>query len=291
MNTYWRKIFGWSKTRQTLWDECKLAYYYQYIGKWEGYRGDPKRERLQRLSRLKKFIFWKGELIHEVIRNQVSLHSQNRPLLEDGAKKYFVQQVEGAKRDPKSIITEAVNGLTISDDRFEAARSDGLKQLDNFFSLIWPQYGERKLLEYERLNSFQVGGTKVWAQVDLVTQTDGEKIVITDWKTGDEQWIDTDTDEQMGVYILWATDRFGVPLTQVSAEFVFLRTSESKPIVRTREQLDGLKETISIHAQEMLAVRTEADLPPDPAEPRCLECNFATVCPEAKKRLDLDLKK
>lgn len=287
MNTYWRKIFGWSKTRQALWDECRLAYYYHYIGKWEGFPGDPGRERLQRLSKLKKFLFWKGELIHEVIRNQVALHSQNKPLLEDGARKYFVQQVEEIRQHPKSLITEAVNGLTLDDDRFETVRSDGLKQLDNFFSIIWPQYRDRPLLEYEKLNSFQARGTKVWVQVDLVTQIDGEGIVITDWKTGDERWLDSSTDEQMAVYILWAIDHYSIPHSRVSAELVFLRSAESKSIEKSEDSLEELKKSISLRAQKMLSVQNESDFPPNPAERRCLECNFATVCPSGKQSIPL----
>jgi CRISPR/Cas system-associated exonuclease Cas4 (RecB family) len=286
MNTYWRKMFGWSKTRQALWDECKLAYYYQYVGKWEGFPGDPKRERVQRLSKLKKFIFWKGELIHEVIRNQVALHSRNQPFLKEGARKYFIQQVEEIKQNPKSLITEAVNGVTLRDDQFEDASSDGLKQLDNFFNVIWAHYRKRELLEYERLNSFQVGETNVWAQVDLVTQTEG-RIVITDWKTGDERWIDSNVHEQMGVYMLWAIDRFSVPAAQVSAELVFLRSGESHSIEKTQEQLEELKESIADRAKEMLAVQTEADFPPDPEDRKCLECNFATIGPEGKQLIPL----
>jgi len=285
MNTYWREIFGWSKTRQALWDECKRAYYYHYIGKWEGFRGDRKRERLQRLSKLKKFIFWKGELIHEVIRNQVTLFSANKPFLQEGAKKYFVQQVEEVRRHPEGSITEAVNGHIVSDERFEAAQTDGLRQLDNFFGLVWPRYRERRLLEYERLTFFEVRGTKVWVRVDLVTQTDDEKVIITDWKTGDERWMDVESDEQMGVYIMWAIDRFDVPLTQISAEFVFLRSGESLSVIRTQQQLEDLKEAISIRAKEMLAVQTEADFPPSPEERKCYECNFATICPEGKQSI------
>ena len=283
MNTYWRKLFGWSKSRQTLWDDCKLAYYYQYIGKWEGYPGDPERERIQRLSKLKKIIFWKGELIHEVIRNQVALHSQNKPLLEEGARKYFIQQVEEVKLHPENLITEVVNGMTVSDTQYEEARTDGLKQLDNFFSIIWPQYRNRRLLEYERLNSFHVRGTKVWAQVDLATQVNDDRIVITDWKTGDERWFDSNTDEQMSVYILWAIDRFSALPSQVSAELVFLRTGELKSIEKSESQLDELKVSISMRAQKMLSVQNESDFTPKPAERKCRECNFATICPEGKQ--------
>ena len=288
MNTYWRKIFGWSKTRQSLWNECKLAYYYQYIGKWEGMPGDPERERLQKLSKLKKYIFWKGELIHKVIRNQIDRVRHNESLLEAGAKKYFVQEIEEVRQNPGTTIAEVVNGLSIHDVRFEEAKSDGLKQLDNFFTIIWPLYGERKLLECERLNSFQVNGTKVWAQVDLVTQTDEGKIIITDWKTGDERWIDEEKDEQMGVYILWAADYYGMPFDNIFAEFVFLRTAESKPIDRNEEQLENLKETILVRAQEMLSVQNEADFPPHPEERKCRECNFATICPEGMQFVALE---
>ena len=283
MNTYWRKIFGWSKTRQALWDTCRLAYYYHYIGKWEGFPGDPQRERLQRLSKLKKFVFWKGELIHEIIRNQIALFSRREPFLEEGAKKYFEQQIEEVKKYPGSVITEVVNGLTIDDGRFETVRSDGLQQLDTFFRSVWPRYSDRSVLECERLNSFQVDGTKVWAQVDLVTQGKDEKIVITDWKTGDEKWVEIEGDEQMSVYVLWAMDNFKLPVTEISAEFVFLRSGESKLIPKTAEQLETFKRSIIDRARAMFAVQSGEDFPPDPVERKCIECNFATLCPEGRK--------
>ena len=287
MNSYWRKIFGWSKTRQTLWDTCKLAYYYHYIGKWEGFPGDPQRERLQKLSKLKKFVFWKGELIHEIIRNQIALFSRHRPFLEDGAKKYFEQQIEDVKNYPQSIVTEAANGLIVDDERFEAVRSDGLLQLDHFFQMVWPRYENRSVLECERLNSFRVNETRVWAQVDLVTRGEDEGIVITDWKTGDEKWVEIEGDEQMGVYVLWAMDYFKASLKEVSAEFVFLRSGESKSIPKTNNQLDRLKESILERAGEMFDVQSEEDFPADPAERKCVECNFATICPEGRRFISL----
>ncbi len=285
MNTYWRKIFGWSKTRQNLWDECRLAYYYHYIGKWEGLPGEPEREKLQKLSKLKKFVFWKGELIHEVVRNQVERQKQNQLFLQEGARGYFLQQIEMAKQSPMSFVTEAFNGFPVDNERFAGAAADGLQQIETFFQNIWPRYENRTLLECEKLNSFEIDRTKVWVQVDLITRTDDERTVITDWKTGDEKWIDESTDEQMGVYMLWAISRFHLPLSSVSAELVFLRSGESKSVLRSEAQLQELERAIVLRAGQMLAVQSEQDFSPNPVERKCRECNFATICPEGRQRV------
>ena len=127
----------------------------------------------------------------------------------------------------------------------------------------------------------------MWAQVDLATQVSDDRIVITDWKTGDERWFDSNTDEQMGVYILWAIDRFSAPPPQVSAELIFLRTGELKSIEKSENQLEELKVSISMRAQKMLSVQNENDFTPKPAERKCRECNFATICPEGKQFIPL----
>ena len=89
MNEYWREIFGWSWSRQRTWDVCKLRYYYSYIGKWEGFKGDLNRERLQWLSKKTDWVMLEGELIHEAIESQVNQWAIGRPVSKTAATFFY----------------------------------------------------------------------------------------------------------------------------------------------------------------------------------------------------------
>ena len=285
MNTYWKRVFGWSKSRESMWRECRLSYYYNYIGKWEGYKGDPAREELTRLANLRKFVFWKGELIHKSIENQVTQHAIGRNVSEEAAKNYFVREVEAVRQNPGDIITEVANGFRIEDSKFEEMKADGLRQLANFFRVIWHNYKDLKHLRHEELDFFSIDDIKVWAKLDLVTQTPDGTIVITDWKTGKKGWEDVSESLQMSVYILWAMEHYKVPLDKVMAELVYLQACKTEPTGRSEEQLERIKGNIVRSAREMFAVSSEADFPPDPQPRRCKECNFATYCVDGREIL------
>lgn len=57
MNEYWKTRFAWSNSRQKTWDECKKQYYYNYIAKFEGFQGNPLRDKVRELSKLQKLVF------------------------------------------------------------------------------------------------------------------------------------------------------------------------------------------------------------------------------------------
>lgn len=281
MNEYWRENFGWSVSRQSMWAECKRKYYFNYIGKFEGPRGDFEGMRVKFLSKLKKFVFIEGELIHKAIESQINQHYVGREVSEESAKNLFINELNKIRKRTENCIAEVKNGETIENSKFDEIQEDGLEQLDNFFKIIWPIYKKLKYLNHEHVDSFYIDDIKVWVKADLVTKTDGGTVVITDWKTGKE-WGDIKENPQMSTYILWAMDYYDLPLEKIKAEIAYLRTNKIITTERSDKQLEEVRNMIKSKSLEMLNVSSLDELPPDPSESKCKVCNFLTVCKDGK---------
>ena len=282
MNEYWREIFGWSVSRQSIWDECERKYYFNYIGKFEGPRDDFERARINFLSKkLKKFVFTEGELIHKAIEFQINQHYVGREVSEESAKSLFIHELDKIRKRPEDHIVETKNRLVIEDSKFDEMQEDGLEQLDNFFKIIWPIYKKLEYLKHERVDSFYIDGIKVWVKADLVTKTNDGTVVITDWKTGKE-WGDIGESPQMSTYVLWAMDYYNLPLEKIKAEIAYLRTNKIVTVEKSEEQLEKIRNMIKLKSLEMLDVSSLGDLPPDPIESKCKVCNFLTICEDGK---------
>lgn len=280
MNTYWKKRFSWSKSRQGLLEECPQAYYYNYIGRYEfGKEGDS----IKPLLKLQKSYFFKGSLIHSAIRNQITQSSLKRPLSLEAARNFVDLEFKRIANSQAELITEAYNGFPLEDDFLNREKEDSLYQLSTFFTVIWHNYKELRLLTHERLESFLLDGIKVWVQPDLVTKNLSGDIIISDWKTGRPGVAAADaadTDLQLSVYITWAGNHFGVDTERIAAELVYLKIAQTFPTRRTKAQIDEVKEYIKAEAAKMLSVKTKEEFIARPGFRLCKGCNFATICPD-----------
>ena len=282
MNDYWRKIFGWSWSRQRKWDTCKLQSYYSYVGKWEGFKGEAKREKLQWLNRKSAWYMIQGELIHEAIESQINQWAIGRPVSKDAAKSLFSFRLSQVQQSPRDFLLDEVNGFHIPDESYDECRQDGLQMLDSFFEIVWPSYSGYKYVKHEEIDSFEIDGTKVWTRVDLVTQMADGTIVVTDWKTGKVVNAAKENRQQLLGYIVWAMQEFRVDESRVRAEVRFLRDPGGRPVLieAEKKELEEFRDFIVQSAKTMLAVNSEADFPASPSERVCQECAFATICPE-----------
>src|SRR3989304_6992113 len=122
MNDYWRKIFGWSWSRQRKWDPCKLQSYYSYVGKWEGFKGEAKREKLQWLNRKSAWYMIQGELIHEAIKSQINQWAIGRPVSKDAAKSLFSFRLSQVQQSPRDFLLDEVKGFHIPDESYDEWR-------------------------------------------------------------------------------------------------------------------------------------------------------------------------
>ena len=141
-----------------------------------------------------------------------------------------------------------------------------------------------KYLSHEKIESFDLNGTKVWVSLDLITEADNGMKVVTDWKTGKEDFISIDENKQIGVYVLWVHMKHKIPIERIRGEIVYLKTGKTVSTEKTEQQLKDLEDFITTNAKIMLDARSKDDFPASP-DRKCKGCNFATICEEGKKFL------
>lgn len=275
MNTYWKNNFGWSKSRQGLLGDCPLAYYYTYIGRYEH---DSEAKLISPLLKLRKFIFYKGEVIHSAIRNQITQHCVGRPMSLEAARNFLKMEFKKIYENQAAYLSEAHNGLPLEENILKAQEEDAQLQIERFFSIIWHNYEQLPVVTQERLEHFFLGDIKVWVQPDFVTKNSAGKLMISDWKTGLDKHVDAETDLQLSVYILWASLHFNIAVAEIGAELVYLKTAQSFPTRRTLSQINELKDYIGNEAAKMLAAKDRSEFLPRPRFNLCKGCNFATIC-------------
>lgn len=282
MNSFWRTKFAWSVSRHNQWKECKKQYYFDKIKKYDGLPKDPGREILWRLSELQKMPFLKGRIIHDAIQQQISNYNAGRDVNLDNAKDFFTKQFDNSIKNMDIILAEASNGFPPSEDKTQEIKEDGLKQIENFCSLIWNNYRSVKYLGHEKNDSFILDGIKVNVKYDLLTEKNGLH-VITDWKTGSSGFDDIDENIQVGTYILWLHKTKGIPTEMIRGETVYLKSCSTEITKRSDADLWDLSEFIKEDAAAMLSVKSEADFSPSPSPKKCRGCNFLKLCKEGQE--------
>jgi hypothetical protein len=288
MNTKWREWFGWSKSRQELWDGCRRQYYYQYIGKHEG---NQQAIVIKRLSRLTVLPFWRGKLIHDAVAMLIGTRSEESLGDQQKAKSYARIHIRKLQHQPEAVLAEANNGFRIADEYYQILYEDISHQIDVFCTTVWPRYTDRKILHRDvgslgfKPTSFEWDGLRIWVSPDLVTSLPDASIVITDWKTGRSEWEDAASSQQITCYIGWAVSELGGTLETTRGELVFLRTGEIQEAGRTRSQLDDFQNYVRVQTEEMLRVSHPDDMPASPDQRRCPRCPFAIICHEGREIL------
>ena len=66
--------FSWSKSRDSLFSECRRKYYFNHYGFWGGWKIDAPKE-VRELYILKNLIskeMWVGQVVHKIIENVLS---------------------------------------------------------------------------------------------------------------------------------------------------------------------------------------------------------------------------
>lgn len=283
----WKSQFGWSRTAQNIWDDCKLQFYFQYISRYHKQVPPDKKRTIARLKRLNKFNFWKGQVVHDVIKYFLDINREKGEEVTRGTDliRYFEEKAESDSTKFQETITEYHNGVSISRERVDEAIDDGRRQVHNFLEL-WPEYSANEYILHETLEQFLLGrpNIRVWAKCDLVTKDENGEILITDWKAGREEYEDVDTSDQIGAYILWAiAKRIADDPFAIKAEFVFLKNGRRKASRRTIAQLEELTSKIVKLTSTYFEVSHLNHLPPNPDKWRCVECNYCSLCKYGKR--------
>lgn len=281
----WKGRYGWSVSSDKHWQTCRRAFYYRYVAAWQSSTEPSVRNKLYQMKGLTPLAALQGRLVHDSVENLIQQHRLGRPLKAGPAQEQYAQLVDRFKQTARETIAEAYNGLAVQEKYFDLILEDGRKQITNFVNIVWPNLADLEYLMHEEFENFVVEGIKVNVKVDYVTKSPDGKVVVTDWKTGEERQRD-ENELQLAVYGMWASSKYDVPLNRVMLELAYLRTGDSYPVKLDEEAKTFAKEAILAGAAEVLAADRIDDFPTSPGPNRCIACPFARVCPDGNQVLE-----
>lgn len=299
--------FSWSASRDSLFKNCKRAYYYNYYGSWGGWDryADEYTRKLYVLKNMKTLEMWAGSIVHEVIAESLQRYSQKRTEI-------VTRELQTRARTKlRSGWMEAVNkewlakpkknnlfGLYYGDGKtLPKERTEAIKEL--IYNCL-AAFTESELLKeilaaspmswkpIDQLDSFQLDGLKIWAAVDFA-YTDAEGILhIIDWKTGREK-PDALT-VQLACYSFFAEEKWYAPLDRLLLAGVFLRDqARVSEYSMTPEQLFEAKDFILKSSNEMRTYLKDP-ISNTPLEEKafplaendfpCNRCSYREICPK-----------
>jgi len=281
LDPFFHKINTWSFTKHRVWNRCQRQYYFEYIAPYIKSQPVVDPEKIRWLKNFTSKFVVQGQLIHDIIDQQIRLHCDNRPMDLTEAMNAFSKKVSLYKNIGGETFTEYHNGEKIPGTFYAAIDENGKTCLQTFFGK-WPDYRNRECLRHEEFDHFSIGDVGVTVKVDLVGKMPDGTLVLTDWKTGrdDDEY---GTELQMASYVLWAKDHYQLSADQISTELVFLKTGATKPYAFFEEQLYEVQDMIPREFAAMNASFEYGDFPANPSQRECLSCKFAEVCPDCKR--------
>ncbi len=296
--------FTWSKSRHEKFKDCLRAYYFHYYASWGGWEapaGSPVRE-LYVLKKLSSRWQWAGSVVHEALRELLArarCTGKYRPLDE-----LLRRTRERARREwvvsrEKSYWREAsrITGL-VEHEYAEPVPNEDWKRL-------WDEviegslrafdaseaYEELKRTPRERwltvdeLDSWDFEGTKVWVAIDFAYRDAEGRIHVLDWKTGKERDADH---TQVGIYALYARQKWGAAPEEVSGELVYLggARGERVTVPADGDALERCKDEMRSSIAEMRErlhdgtsnTALPESFPPPPPREGCRRCPFRRPC-------------
>ena len=295
-------VFSWSKSRDEQFRECQRRYFYDKYASWGGWdRKAPPEIRLAYvLKNLKNRWAWKGETVHHVIEYALKALRRGRPLSAEAVQElltglmrnyYRSSKTKKYYEDPKNSagLFEHEYAKGVPEGAWKKLHDSALDCLKNFLnSKLYVELSADEgasWLAIEELEEFGFEGTKVYVKLDFARRKNGV-VEIYDWKTGkaaDETWL------QMGVYTIYAMQKWKVTLDQVKTYLLYLSEPSPQPVSEAVTE-DVINRTQGFMAQSIEGMRA---LLSDPAKnipkPRenfkftddtrlCQNCNFYRIC-------------
>lgn len=274
----------WSFTKHRTWNRCPRQYYYEYIAL---YLKPPVPIDVNKIRVLKEYnsrFVLQGQLIHDIINNQIKIHCEKEPMYPAGAISYYSKRIAQYKMMAEEMFTEYRHGDIVDTEFFTSIEESGKACLHNFFEIIWPEYRDRECLRHEEFDRFKIGDVDVTVKVDFINRKKDGTIVLTDWKTGEDR-DDYETELQMATYVLWALQYYHKSLKEIESELVFLKTGEKKRYSFSDQRLQEVQDAIKTEFKEMNTSCEYEDFPQRPFPRECLSCRYARIC------LDMGIKK
>lgn len=278
LNPKFQNYNGWSFSKYQLWNKCKRAYYFQYIG---GYVIGPKPFDSTNLYHFKKDltskIFLQGQLIHNIIENQLGQHKLGRELNETGAISQYCLKLKRYQETATETITEYSNGEPFDNPFFEKIKETGIEQIQTFFNIIWPPLKDLEYIDHENRGIFKIRDIDVLLRPDYVSKTKTGLFVISDWKTGADN-ENYENEKQIATYALWAIYNFNIDPKEIRSELVYLSTGNSRSFSFNEKELEETRNFIFENYQKLNESYEFESFEPNPSPKNCMSCNYAKIC-------------
>ncbi len=283
--------FGWSVSRERLFEECRRKYFFHYYLSWGGWqRTAPivSREAFK-LKRLVPLALWRGQLVHYVVSKILQSMKAKGRIPDKGdvldyTIKRFETQLDFSAR--KQYLTEPkkkgdrinIDWLALFDheydrplekDRLEGTRQECIEGIEGFYaSPILPVLTETDTAvwtiedldhaEFSQVVEFE--GVTVFVKTDFMFRRDEGKFDIVDWKTNrpGRNNFDTTSEKnrtQLGVYGYYAVTVLGESLENLRLlEVNLLDGGRVKEFTITEDDLDHFRSRIGAGIEKLSQV-------------------------------------
>lgn len=297
--------FTWSNRRGSTFEECRRRYWFESYGHWGGWedRADPRTRQIYQLKKVKHRQMWIGELVHDAAAGALLAIRQGREpkpdatiaeLLEKMRVQFRQSKSGDYKKNPKlCALYEHEYAVDVPDSEWQAMSDHAKKCVRHFFQCPFVdqmrQIPKTSWLEVEQLESFELGGVKVWVKMDAAYRSLNGRVTILDWKTGK---LDPDPDPiQLTCYAIYAMQKWNVPADQVDTieynlaenDYVF-RPINAAVIEEIRARIlasmEGMKRMLVGPPMDNVAL-PESAFPVASEASACRRCVFLKVCADS----------
>ncbi len=246
--------FGWSLSREAMFDTCRRRYYFHYYLSWGGWKSNasPLKREAFKLKRLVSLSLWRGQLVHYIVakilqsirkrgilpdkdrvKNYTSEHFEKQ--LRFSAEKRYLS--EPKKKDGKLnvhwlALLDHEYERPIPEKRIEQTLEETMSAIDGFYSspiidILRSTETDEWIIEDIDLGSFSQHfiheGVKVYVKTDFCFRGEFGTFNIVDWKTYSRTNRDTaeedpssgKTEIQLGIYSYYASKVLGEPADMI----------------------------------------------------------------------------
>lgn len=299
--------FAFSWSRHKIFHDCPRKLYWQYYGSWNGWDSEAPREArvAYRLKQLKNLSMLVGETFHhelsEILRRRGE-HPQAVPVrqLKDDMERRLLARLRESRNADWDRYGDPKRYTILFEDYYQdgigvQAQSEAMQQLQRCVEgFANSGFGRRAFgVPKDRLvyidpkdvgeKRVALGDITLYASPDLVVRGKSGGLHIVDWKTGKPGGPKV---AQLAVYGIFVTEKFGIPLEQLTAHIVYVSAGEHTE----QNVLEGVEEArrvISTYVDDVKGRLTDTTanvagdidrFPMTEQTQRCRSCNFRELC-------------
>jgi hypothetical protein len=292
-----RNRFGWSVSRERLYDECPRKYYFHYYLSWGGWeRSAPiiAREAFK-LKRLVPLALWRGQLVHYVVSKVLqSMKAKGRIPDRQDVLRYTAERFEAQLEFSRSrrYLTEPkkrgdriqIDWLALVDHEYSREMDPDLLErtwleckagIDGLYSSpILPRiegsdpsgWKIEDLDHAEFSQTFEINSVTVFAKTDFMFRAADASFIIVDWKTnrpaGDDEDSPSESNRiQLGIYGYYATTVLSEPIERIRLlEVNLLEDGLVREHSIDEESLRSFEEAVASGIEKLSSLLVDGDV-------------------------------